>query len=80
LSPVCHPVEQQWQRPGTYLDTFTYDYRGRVEEQSRVINGRTYTMTVNQFDQLDRPVWTAYDFVVTEAKSWVVKRPYAFCI
>jgi hypothetical protein len=41
---------------GSYLDTFTYDYRGRVEEHSQEINGRTYTMTVNQFDELDRPI------------------------
>ena len=39
--------------PGSYLDTFTYDYHGRIKSQSRVINGRATTMTVNEFDQLE---------------------------
>ena len=27
-----------------------------------MINGRTTAMTVNEFDQLDRPLWTDHDY------------------
>ena len=68
--PPCH-----FRQPGAYLDTFTYDCHGRINSHSRVINGRTTTMTVNEFDQLDRPVSKAYNFVGWTAASWVEKRP-----
>jgi hypothetical protein len=42
--------------PANCLDTFTYNYPGRNNSHSRVINGRATTMTVNQFDQLGRPI------------------------
>jgi hypothetical protein len=38
------------------------DYHGRIKSHSRVTNGRTYAMTVNEFDQLDRPLRTDYDY------------------
>jgi len=50
------------------MDTFTYDYYGRINSHSRVINGRT-TMAVNEFDQLDRPVWAACKFIGWAATS-----------
>jgi hypothetical protein len=48
--------------PGAYEDTFTYDYRGHITDHSREINSRSYAMSVNDFDELDRPVTTAYDY------------------
>jgi hypothetical protein len=51
------------------MDTFTYDYYGRINSHSRVINSRTYAITANEFDQLDRPVWAACKFIGWAATS-----------
>ncbi len=47
---------------GAYEDTFTYDYRGRVTNQVREIDGRFYDMTVANFDDIDRPTMVNYDY------------------
>ena len=47
---------------GAYSDSFSYDFRGRVTQQTRTINGRTYDMTVDSYDDLDRPLQATYDY------------------
>jgi hypothetical protein len=66
---------RHFRQPRAYQNTFTYNHHGRINSQNQVINGRTITMTVNEFDQLDRPVSKAYNFVGWTAASWVEKRP-----
>jgi len=56
----------------TYLDTFTYDNRGRIKSHSRVSNGRT-TRTVNQFDQLDQWANPALRQLVAAASTYLPK-------
>ena len=45
--------------PGNFSDTFNYDYRGRVTNQTRTINDRNYTMA-SAYDNLDRPIAITY--------------------
>jgi RHS repeat-associated protein len=42
-----------------YTDTFVYDYRGRVSQQSRTIGGSGFTSSLG-YDLLDRPTTLTY--------------------
>jgi RHS repeat-associated protein len=44
---------------GSYTDTLNYDYRGRVDDYKRVIDGRTY-QRFTVYDPLDRPLTMTY--------------------
>lgn len=46
--------------PDEMLDTFYYDSRGRMYKQTRVTNGRSYTLETTGFDALDRPLTLKY--------------------
>ncbi len=60
--------------PEAYLDTFTYDYHGRVKSQNRVINGRTTitstTVITYQFDAANRLVESVEVGGDTTATEW----------
>ncbi|XOV77671.1 MAG: hypothetical protein ACFHVJ_12005 [Aestuariibacter sp.] len=46
--------------PDNNYDQFTYDHKGRSVKQTRVINGRSFTLETLSFDKANRPLVTRY--------------------
>jgi YD repeat-containing protein len=58
---VGRPSEIRWSASSTQnRETFNYDTLGRLTTHTRIVDGRSYTVTTSNFDALHRPATVTY--------------------